>query len=133
MPDIRKTIRDPGGIAAVAQWVVDMADRALPAGPVVVTLGRERRSLEQNRRLWSLLTDVSNQVEWHGQHLSPDDWKSIFTAAQHQQRLVPGVDGGFVALGRSTSRMDKAELSELMELIAAFGAEHGVEFHEDES
>ena len=131
MADIRKTIRDPGGIAAVAQWVVDMADRALPAGPVVVTLGRETRSKEQNARLWAMLTDVSNQVQWHGVTMSAEDWKHVFSAAQHQQRMVPGIDGGFVALGRSTSRMDKAELSELMELIAAFGAEHGVEFHDE--
>ena len=131
MGEIRRTIRGPDDILGTVAWVADMSDKALPAGPVVVTLGRERRSAEQNARLWAMLTDVSNQVEWHGARMSPEDWKHVFTAAQHQQRLVPGIDGGFVALGRSTSRMDKAELSELMELIAAFGADNGVEFHDE--
>jgi hypothetical protein len=132
MGEIRRTVRDNRDIPGVAEWVSDMAFKALAAGPVVVTLGRETRSKEQNSRLWAMLTDVSNQVQWHGVSMSAEDWKHVFTAAQHQQRMVPGIDGGFVALGRSTSRMDKHELSELMELIAAFGAEHGVEFHDDE-
>jgi hypothetical protein len=131
MGEIRRVIRNDADVVTAAQWVIDMSDKALPAGPVVVTLGREKRSAEQNARLWAMLTDVSNQVEWHGARMSPEDWKHIFTAAQHQQRLVPGIDGGFVALGRSTSRMDKGELSELMELIAAFGVDNGVEFHDE--
>jgi hypothetical protein len=46
---------------------------------------------------------------------------------------VPNLDGtGFVALGLSTSRMSKRELSDLMELISAFGAERGVEWTEPE-
>jgi hypothetical protein len=132
MGEIRRVIRNPSDIVIAATWFIDMADKGLAGGPVVVTLGREKRSTEQNARLWAMLTDVSNQVQCHGVSMSAEDWKHVFTAAQHQQRMVPGIDGGFVALGRSTSRMDKHELSELMELIAAFGAEHGVEFRDDE-
>jgi hypothetical protein len=40
------------------------------------------------------------------------------------------VDGGFVVLGSSTSKMTKGEMSELIELAYAFGATHGVEFAE---
>ncbi len=59
----------------------------------------EKRSDAQNRRLWAMLTDVSQQVEWHGQKLAPEDWKHIFSASLKQQRAVPGLDGGFVVLG----------------------------------
>jgi hypothetical protein len=92
----------------------------------------ERRTTEQNARLWAMLTDVSRQVVWHGQNLSPDDWKHIFSASQKQQRVAPGIDGGFVVLGQSTSQMTKGELSELMELIAAFGAERDVIWSNEE-
>jgi hypothetical protein len=92
----------------------------------------ERRTTEQNARLWAMLTDVSRQVVWHGQSLSPDDWKHIFSASQKQQRVAPGIDGGFVVLGQSTSQMTKGELSELMELIAAFGAERDVIWSNEE-
>jgi hypothetical protein len=41
---------------------------------------------------------------------------------------VPGIEGGFVALGQSTSKMTKAEMSELQTLIEAFGSQQGVKF-----
>lgn len=90
-----------------------------------------KRSNEQNRRLWALLTDVSRQVDWYGQKMTPEDWKTMFTAALKRERVVPGINGGFVVLGQSTSRMTKAEMSELQELIEAFGAEKGVVFQNE--
>lgn len=90
----------------------------------------EKRSDPQNRLMWALLTELSRQVNWHGQKLTPDEWKDVMTAALKRQRVVPGVDGGFVVLGQRTSQMTKGEMTELLELIAAFGAQHGVEFAE---
>ena len=86
----------------------------------------ETRTLPQNKHLWACLTDVSRQVNWYGRRLSPWAWKDIFTAARRRQDVVPGIDGGFVVLGEHTSRMSKAEMSELLELIYAFGANHKV-------
>jgi hypothetical protein len=44
---------------------------------------------------------------------------------------VPGIDPGtFVPLGMRTSQMTKEEISDLLELIYAFGAERGVKFRE---
>ena len=87
------------------------------------------RTLDQNARLWSLLTEVSNQVLWHGRKLSQTDWKHVFTSSLKKMDVVPNIEGtGFVALGLSTSKMTKKELSDLMELITAFGIEHGVRF-----
>ncbi len=88
----------------------------------------EKRSDAQNRRLWAMLTDISQQVDWHGQKLAPEDWKHIFSASLKQQRAVPGLDGGFVVLGQSTSKMTKAEMCDLQELMGAFGAQQGVRF-----
>ena len=97
---------------------------------LVLVIRLATRSDAQNRRLWAMLTDISQQVEWHGVRLSPEDWKHVFTASLKQQRAVPGLDGGFVVLGQSTSKMTKAEMSELQELMAAFGAEREVIFKE---
>jgi hypothetical protein len=95
-----------------------------------VTIRQERRTTAQNSMLWALLTDVSRQVVWHGLNLSPEDFKHIFSSALKKQRVAPGLDGGFVVLGQSTSQMSKAELSELIELVLAFGAERGVKWTE---
>lgn len=92
-----------------------------------------RRSVDQNAKLWASLTDIAVQVEWYGQKLSPTDWKDVFTASLRKARVVPGIDpGNFVLLGLHTSDMTKEELSNLLELIHAFGAEKGVIFHEPE-
>lgn len=96
-----------------------------------VTVKPATRSLEQNSRMWACLGDIAAQVVWHGKKLTAEDWKSVFTAALKKMDVVPNIDGtGFVALGQSTSRMTKRELSDLMDLIGAFGAEHGVNWTE---
>lgn len=81
------------------------------------------RNLEQNALLWALLTDVSEEVIWHGRKLSPEAWKHVFSSSLKRQDVVPGLDGGFVVLGLSTSQMSKAEFSDLIELIHAFRAQ----------
>lgn len=97
-----------------------------------ITFKRSKRSLPQNARLWSCLTEISAQVEWYGQKLSPDDWKDVFTASLRRARVVPGLDAGsFVPLGMRTSDMTKDEFSDLLELINAFAAERGVTFLEE--
>ena len=101
---------------------------AAPEG-YVVTLAEPTRSLDQNSLLWPLLTEVSKQVDWYGNKLTADEWKDVFSAALKRQKVVPGLDGGFVVCGQSTSRMSKREFSDLVELIYAFGAERGVVFY----
>jgi hypothetical protein len=76
--------------------------------------------------MFAMLTDISHQICWHGMKLTKDDWKTMATAALKQQRVVPGIENGFVVLGTSTSKMTVAEMSELIEFLYAFGAEHGV-------
>jgi len=86
------------------------------------------RSLEQNARMWAMLADVSKQVDWYGRKLTPEEWKHVFSASLKKQDVVPGLDGGFVVLGQSTSKMSIAEMAALMELMEAFGAQKGVRF-----
>lgn len=88
----------------------------------------EKRSDAQNRRLWAMLSDVSKQVEWYGHKLTSEEWKDVFSASLKRTKVVPGLDGGFVVCGQSTSKMTKAEMCELQELIEAFGAQRGVAF-----
>ena len=88
----------------------------------------EKRSDAQNRRLWAMLSDISAQVDWHGHRLTAEEWKDVFSAALKRTKVVPGLDGGFVVCGQSTSKMTKAEMADLQTLMEAFGAERGVRF-----
>jgi len=100
-----------------------------------VTFQEAKRTTDQNARMWAMLTEVARQVEWDGLKLSADDWKLIFMAALKQElRMVRNLDGtGFVQLGRSSSDLSVAEMGDLMDLIAAFGAREGVTFAEPEA
>lgn len=92
----------------------------------------EKRSDAQNRRLWAMLRDISEQVNWYGNRLTDEEWKDVFTASLKRQKVVPGLDGGFVVCGQRTSKMTKAEMVELQELMEAFGAQQGVRFRAPE-
>ena len=101
------------------------------AHPPVIEQREMTRSLDQNAKMWAVLADVAEQVEWHGQMLKPEDWKHILSASLKKQVAVPGIDGGFVVLGISTSKMTVSEMRDLIELAQAFGAERGVVFGDE--
>lgn len=113
----------------------EKASRFLNAAPfgTRVEFKAAKRSLPQNDRMWAMLTDISQQVTWHGQRLRPDDFKLVFLdALKRELRMVPNIDGtGFVNLGRSSSDLTKQEMSDLFEIIHAFGAKHGVKFADE--
>ncbi len=108
----------------VARWVMNVPLNTR------IDLKEPKRSLPQNDRMWAMLTDVSRQVMLNGVKLSPDDWKLVFLDALGRElRMVPNLDGtGFVNLGRSSSDLSKAEMTGMIELIFAYGAQHGVIF-----
>lgn len=88
----------------------------------------DKRSTDQNAKLWAMLRDLSEQVIWHGSTLTDHEWKDVLTAGLKRQKVAPGIDGGFVVLGAKTSKMTKAEFSELVEMLYHFGAQHGVKW-----
>ena len=91
-----------------------------------------KRSTPQNDRMWAMLTDVAEQVKYHGLRLKPADYKLIFLdALKREVRMVPNLDGnGFVSLGRSSSDLSKSEMADLITLIEAWGVQNGVTFQD---
>ena len=124
----KRTIR----LVAVSRPAAIEAVRNAPDG-YLMTLQPPKRSLEQNAKLWAMLTDVAAQVVWYGLKLTAEDWKDVLSASlRKEMRTVPNVDGnGLVVLGMRTSQMSMRELGELIELIYAFGASHEVKWSEE--
>ena len=93
---------------------------------------RAKRSIPQNSMMWSLLTDVSKQVEHGGRKYGPEAWKDLFMHALGRElKFLPSLDGqGFVPIGYRSSDLSKSEMTDMIELIFSWGAEHGVVFHE---
>ena len=114
---------------AMTKTIWPQLKSALMAGhKMVLEIKPQTRSLEQNARLWAMLDEISKQVDWYGRKLTAEEWKHVFSASLKKQDVVPGLDGGFVVLGLSTSKMTKAEMCDLQTLMEAFGAERGVRF-----
>lgn len=122
------------------QYILTTKDRRIVVARMVAELPQfsrveikaPKRTLPQNDRFWAMLTDVAEQLPWHGLTLTTSDWKLIFLDALNREtRIVPNIDGtGFVNLKQSSSDLSVEEMGDLMTLIEAFGASHGVVFHD---
>ncbi|USY26692.1 recombination protein NinB [Alcaligenes sp. 1735tsa3] len=89
------------------------------------------RSLDQNAMMWSILADLSKQVDWMvngvATKLEAEEWKDVLSASLNQEtRMSQGIRGGIVMLGQRTSKMTVRQMSELIELALSFGTEKGV-------
>lgn len=112
------------------------ARAAIDAAPdgYICTIKEPTRNLEQNAKMHALLADiVKSKTKWAGREWSIDDWRAIFASAHAKAenlpvQTIPGIEGEFVALRRSTARMTKSELSGLIEYITAWMATNGIEF-----
>ncbi len=95
----------------------------------IVTVKPPTRSNQQNALMWSILTEVSN-AKPEGRLWVPETWKSAFMhLAGHQARFAEGLEGsGPFPLGYRTSHLTKAQMSDLLETIFAYGSSHGVRF-----
>ena len=78
--------------------------------------------------MWANLEDIAQQVVWYEVKLTKEEWKDVLTAALKKQKVVPGIEGGFVIIGARTSKMTVPEMTELIELSTAFGTQQGVKF-----
>lgn len=98
-----------------------------PTGSRVEVKGA-RRTLPQNDRMWAMLTDVAQQKDHHGIRYTPDQWKVIFLHALGREvQFIPSLDGKtFLPWGQRSSDLSKAEMSDLIEMMLAWGAENGV-------
>ena len=101
----------------------------LPTG-TCVEFSEPRRTDEQSKRMWAMLTDIARQKEHAGQKLDPSEWKAVFLHALGRElRFLPALDGqGFVPLGMSSRALTKAEFRDLIELLFAWGAQNGVQW-----
>ena len=98
----------------------------------IVTIAEPSRNLEQNAKMWAMLADISEQTDWHGNKLNPEEWKDLLSAGLVQSKVVPNMTGnGFVILGQRTSKLSKSQFAALIELITAFAVERGVIFGDE--
>jgi hypothetical protein len=91
------------------------------------------RTLDQNSKMWAMLSDIS-RAKPEGRDLTTDKWKALFMdAIGIPADWEPGINGGVVNVGYRSSRLSKEQMSEMIEQMYAYGAEHGVEWSEPDT
>lgn len=108
-----------------AHRLIDLA----PHG-AVCNIAEARRTGDQNAKMWAMLSDVA-RAKPQGRVLTTDKWKSLFMdAIGIPADWEPGINGGVVNVGYRSSRLTKGQMSDLIEQMYAYGAEHGVVWSE---
>ncbi len=120
-------------IKPVLDWAYQLICKGLAGGAVEIAIRRheETRSTQQNSKSWAMYTDIAEQLRWHHNQLSKEDWKILLTNEWKPQTIVPSISGnGFCVLNASTSKASKQDMSELIEIVYAFGTQSGVKWSE---
>lgn len=105
-----------------------LAKRLIDAAPAdaVVNVQEARRTLDQNARMWAMLSDIS-RAKPGGRVADPETWKALaMHACGFAVQFEIGLNGQPFPTGYKSSRMTKAEMSMLIEWLFAYGAEVGV-------
>lgn len=110
-----------------AHRLIDLA----PHG-AVCNIAEARRTSEQNALMWALLSEIA-RAKPQGRVLPTETWKALFMhSAGFTCTFEPSLDGqGVVPLGFKSSRLRKAEFSDVIESIRSFVAEHGIELSDE--
>lgn len=111
----------------------DLARTLIDAAPegAVVTVKEATRNLDQNARMWAMLSDVS-RAKPEGRMWPPETWKAAFMhSLGHQCRFAEGLDGsGPFPIGFRTSRLTVRQMADLITVISEYGDRHGVQWCE---
>lgn len=114
---------------AAKQRAMALLDSAPPGS--VMTITPPRRTIPQNDKMWATLTELA-RAKPDGRSLPVHKWKSLaMDAAGKKPDWERSLDGeSMVCVGYKSSRLTKEEMSEVIEAINAYAAEHGVELSE---
>lgn len=120
-------LNGPAALAKARRGLDLLASRLGEGWTLILT---RNRSTEQNALMWARLAEISKQLEWHGKHWTKEQWKDCLMHAWKGGEFMPGVDGGFVPIGRSTSSLGVREMSDFLDLLEAFAGQHDVNLKE---
>lgn len=109
-----------------------LAKALIDKAPVdaVVTVKEATRNLDQNARLWAMLSDIS-RAKPEGRTMTAELWKAVFMqACGHEVQFLNGLDGLPFPAGFRSSRLTVRQMADLITFVAAYGDQHGVKWSE---
>lgn len=107
------------------------AKRLIDIAPpnAVLNVREATRTIAQNDKMHAMLSEVAIARPMGRVHTT-EVWKCIFMdTCGFKPSWVPTLDGeGVINTGYRSSRLGKSQMSDLIEAMHAFGAEHNIEF-----
>lgn len=107
----------------------DFAKSIIDRAPVdaIVSIREATRNLDQNAKMWAMLSDVS-RAKPEGRQWTPETWKSAFMhVLGHQVLFCEGLDGsGPFPLGFRSSKLTVRQMADLITCIYEYGDRHNV-------
>lgn len=96
-----------------------------------VTISQATRSIDQNAKMWAMLTDISADRPG-GRQATPDVWKVLFMhGLGHEIRFEQALEGpDLVPMLFKTSSLKVGQMADLIEFIYAYGSAKGVQWSE---
>jgi hypothetical protein len=92
---------------------------------MVLEIRKPKRSLEQNRLYWAILSDISEQVV-PGKAYEPSVWHEYLRGLFLNERMMELPDGSVKLLEPSTSELRLDEFSEYVEKVIHWASQHEV-------
>ncbi len=125
------------GLGAAAKWLNDNCCKALTAGPVIITLGRESKSRAQEAKYHVLIKDIAKLLP----NRSPKAWKCLLVKWYDIELIEAGTplhkpgeriwDSKYMEwtyIRPSTKDFWVAEAGEFIEYLYAFGSNENVKW-----
>lgn len=119
-------------IRLVGQRQRDFAKRLIDTAPdnAVVNIQDQRRSTDQNDKMWAMLSDIS-RAKPEGRTHTTDVWKALFMqSCGHEVQFLMGLDGNPFPSGFRSSSLRVAEMRDMIECMYEYGARHNVRWSE---
>ncbi len=81
---------------------------------------------KQRKMLNAVCGDLSEQLSWHGNRLSKDDWRHMVAGTILGWRMMPGIDRGegaqgFIMLGGSSLKLSRSQAAEAITALLQIG------------
>lgn len=81
---------------------------------------------KQQRMLNAICGDLADQLSWHGQRLSKDDWRHMVAGTMLGWRLMPAIDRGqgapgHILLGGSSLKLTKSLACDAITMLVQIG------------
>ena len=87
---------------------------------------KELLTEQQRKILNAACGDLAEQIEWHGNRLSKDDWRHLISGTVKGWRMMPAIDrgegaAGFIMLGGSSMDLTKEQCMDAITQVFLIG------------